>query len=83
MPCPDIKTCGLASGKKSCNHWLSFQVAERGTEVINVREDCTFNWLSIFLYDSNVKLLGIQQPTEQTRNLLDAAVNQRTKRIAR
>ena len=78
MPCPDLKTCVLATGKEHCSHWMGFTVEEQGRA--RLREDCTFNWLAHFLYDSNVKLVGIQQPIEQTRNvLLDAA--QKRKRI--
>lgn len=82
MPCPDLKTCVLATAEDHCNHWLSFQVEDRsqGTPFARLREDCAINWLAHFLYDSNVKLIGIQQPVEQTRNvLLDAA--QKRKRI--
>ena len=84
MSCPDLKTCPLASGKKSCSHWLTFHVVERTQmgEVARAREDCAINWVPIFMYDNNAKLEGIQKPTEQTRNLLDQAMN-RTKRIAR
>lgn len=84
MGCPDVKTCPIASGKKTCSHWLPFQIVERtqAGEVARVREDCAINWLPIFMYDNNVKLEGIQKPTEQTRNLLNDAMN-KTKRIAR
>lgn len=80
MPCPDLKTCVLATGEEACSHWMAFQVQERDSlnPSARLREDCALNWLAIFLYDSNVKLLGIQAPVEQTRNvLLDAAQKRR------
>lgn len=76
MGCPDLKTCVLATAEDHCSHWMSFSVTQEGKH--RLREDCAINWLAHFLYDSNVKLEGIQQPTEQTRNiLLNATQTQR------
>ena len=71
MTCPDIKTCKLRTGAKSCRLWLQFPM--RGAdEPINApgtwQWNCAFVWNAVFARNMSLSLIGNQSAVESLRN---------------
>lgn len=65
--CPHIQFDDCPESSE-CKLWIEFPVKDNARGLNIVKGDCSYNWQAILLYDSQFKLLGVQQATEDFRN---------------